>query len=506
MKRTFLTLAVAIVALLQHAKIGDAQTQSKEDSIVQFSPWTKSCVPDQAICVVGIDANVPSGMTVANIQMFELKRDFKAILRVNFPLGMQLAHGTRIILDSNEPISAPYVFCYSHGCKSDYDATPQLIESLKRAKKLVAQAISDKGKSISIIFPLSHFAEAYEGPPDPRTTDLMSTGDGDLLGKPSAEVKGGPLLYSLWRKFCLTGKEPNAKEVCFTGKDARRQDGTPLVSAILIEPQGDEKKVLRVTVQTGVSLKPGMQIKFDQTQFLSAPYVICLSEGCMSDYAATSEIVDNLKTRKTLSLRATNPGGQRINYEIALGDFAKVYDSPPMDPKVFEAQQKKLQDDLKRRAAARQARPQAVDAPTGNSLAAPDVAAVRQCLALFYPNTCGGPVAMTNVRQVDRRITATDATVIAEIDFSVQQGFAGCSPNALNCTGTCWDMDSAKVRSEQMNTGLPIPMPDAGQDHAFIVGQGLRIRKNFEFQKYESGWRCVTKSLQPVDGAFYLGQ
>jgi hypothetical protein len=35
---------------------------------------------------------------------------------------------------------------------------------------------------------------------------------------------------------------------------------------------------------------------------------------------------------------------------LPLGDFAKAYDGPPTDPQVFEAQQKKLQDELQRRA------------------------------------------------------------------------------------------------------------------------------------------------------------
>jgi invasion protein IalB len=509
MNRAFLAIAAAALALLHTSGDGNAQSQAPSESgVIVFSPWLRFCLPEQAACLVTMDAKLQTGALVASVELFEPDRNSKAILRITFPLGMRLAQGTRIIVDSDQPISAPYVFCPTNGCKSDYAAPPQLIERLKGGKSLVIQAINAKGQPVSIVIPLAGFAKIHDGPPDSRAVNLSAAGDGDLLlnGGTQNPPYRGSLLYSPWTKFCLTGKEPNAKEVCFTGKDARRQDGTPLVAAVLIEPQGEEKKALRFTVQTGVSLKPGIQIKFDQSPSLSGPYIMCLSDGCLSDYAATVEIIDNLKTSKTLTVQATNTGGQRINYAIPLGDFAKAYDGPPVDPKVFEAQQKKLQDDLKRRAAAQQPRPQAVEAPTGGSSGAPDVAAVRQCLASFYPNTCGGAVTMTNIRQVDRRVTASDATVIAEIDFSVQQGFAGCSPNALNCTGTCWDMDPAKVRSEQMNTGLPLPMPDAGQDHAFFIGQGLRIRKNFEFQKYESGWRCVTKALQPVDGAFYLGQ
>jgi hypothetical protein len=35
---------------------------------------------------------------------------------------------------------------------------------------------------------------------------------------------------------------------------------------------------------------------------------------------------------------------------MPLADFAKAYDGPPTDPKVFEEQQKKLQEELQRRA------------------------------------------------------------------------------------------------------------------------------------------------------------
>src|SRR5437660_575602 len=50
-----------------------------------------------------------------------------------------------------------------------------------------------------------------------------------------------PLIYSPWRKFCGKGDDPGAKEVCFTGKDARTADGKPVVAAALIEPQDEAK-------------------------------------------------------------------------------------------------------------------------------------------------------------------------------------------------------------------------------------------------------------------------
>src|SRR5262249_49233120 len=54
------------------------------------------------------------------------------------------------------------------------------------------------------------------------------------------------LIFSPWTKFCLKGQEANAKQVCFTGKDGRVESGMPVVAAVLIEPEGENKKILRV--------------------------------------------------------------------------------------------------------------------------------------------------------------------------------------------------------------------------------------------------------------------
>jgi hypothetical protein len=57
-----------------------------------------------------------------------------------------------------------------------------------------------------------------------------------------------------------------------------------------------------------------------------------------------------MKKGQGLIVQAINSTGQPISLVLPLADFAKAYDGPPTDPKVFEEQQKKLQDELQRRA------------------------------------------------------------------------------------------------------------------------------------------------------------
>ena len=89
---------------------------------------------------------------------------------MTLPLGMQLVHGTRIIVDSNAPLQGPYVICFQNGCMSDYEATPELIASLKKGQNLVVQAINSNGAPLTLPLPLAgEFAKAYDGPPtDPK--------------------------------------------------------------------------------------------------------------------------------------------------------------------------------------------------------------------------------------------------------------------------------------------------------------------------------------------------
>jgi invasion protein IalB len=158
------------------------------------------------------------------------------------------------------------------------------------------------------------------------------------------------LIFSPWTKFCLKGQEANAKQVCFTGKDGRVESGMPVVAAVLIEPENDTKKVLRVTLPLGMSIQPGTRVIVDNGQPMTGPYVICFNNGCMADYEASGELVGKLKKGQGLVIQGINGAGQPISLVVPLGDFAKAYDGPPTDPKVFEQQQQKLQEELQKRA------------------------------------------------------------------------------------------------------------------------------------------------------------
>jgi invasion protein IalB len=171
---------------------------------------------------------------------------------------------------------------------------------------------------------------------------------------PAPQAQGDqqlPVIYSPWTKVC--GKDQNqanAKEVCLIVKEARLETGQFIAGAVLIEPEGEPKKILRVTLPLGMQLIQGTRLILDQGTPQQRPYLICFPNGCMSDYEADADMVGKMKKGQGLVVQAINSTGQPINLVLPLADFAKAYDGPPTDPKELEAQQKKLQDELQKKA------------------------------------------------------------------------------------------------------------------------------------------------------------
>ena len=202
------------------------------------------------------------------------------------------------------------------------------------------------------------------------TAQAPAAGGAPAAGAPAAGAQQPPeqqvqLIYAPWTKFCLKGQDANAKQVCFTGKDGRIESGQPVIAAVIIEPEGEPKKILRVTLPLGMQLIHGTRVIVDSNAPMQSPYVICFANGCMSDYEVTPELLANMKKGQTLVVQAINSNGAPLTLPLPLAEFAKAYDGPPTDPKVFEETQKKLQEELQKRAAEAREKLQATQGGAG---------------------------------------------------------------------------------------------------------------------------------------------
>jgi invasion protein IalB len=187
--------------------------------------------------------------------------------------------------------------------------------------------------------------------PAPKPAQAPAQAPAAPNGTPAGQTAQQPnLMYSPWIKICNKGQEANAKTICVTAKDGRLENGMPVTAVALIEPEGEARKLIRVTVPLGMQLQHGTRLVIDQETPATAPYFMCFPNGCMADYEATADMVNKLKKGQTLTVQAINMQGQAISLPLPLADFAKAHDGPPTDPKVFEEQQRKLQEELQKKA------------------------------------------------------------------------------------------------------------------------------------------------------------
>jgi invasion protein IalB len=176
-------------------------------------------------------------------------------------------------------------------------------------------------------------------------------------GPPPAQMPN--FVYSPWTKFC--GPPPsngqpqaNPKVMCFTGKDARTEQGVPVIAAALVEMEGEPQKTFRITLPFGLSVSTGTRLIVDQNAPLQMPFMTCAplspNMGCIAQYDATPDLVTKLKKGQMLTIQAVNLQNQIVSFPLALADFQKANEGPATDPKKYEEEQKKTQEELQKKA------------------------------------------------------------------------------------------------------------------------------------------------------------
>ncbi|MGH6642057.1 MAG: invasion associated locus B family protein [Bradyrhizobium sp.] len=151
-----------------------------------------------------------------------------------------------------------------------------------------------------------------------------------LLATPAVAEDAPALVYAPWIKFCLN-------DTCFIGTDGRSNADCPVgVAVVFMERDGDTKKTLRVTLPNRVNLSRGVRIIIDQGGAVERPFGRCFPSGCMADYEAGAELVDQLKQGQTVVLEAFDKANAPIRLTVPLAGFADAYDGPATEPKMRE--------------------------------------------------------------------------------------------------------------------------------------------------------------------------
>ncbi|ACA20579.1 Invasion associated locus B family protein [Methylobacterium sp. 4-46] len=154
-----------------------------------------------------------------------------------------------------------------------------------------------------------------------------------------------------WTKVCGKDQGSNA-EVCYTTRDFVSEQGQPVLAAAIYDLKGAQGnvRVARFLLPLGLLLQPGILFSVDQGQSTPGKYAVCFPNGCFAEVAGLKDdLIAALKKGTTLNLTVQNQAQRPVTFAVPLAGFGKAFDGPPIDPKVLEEQQKKLQSELERR-------------------------------------------------------------------------------------------------------------------------------------------------------------
>jgi invasion protein IalB len=220
--------------------------------------------------------------------------------------------------------------------------------SLSLLRSLV-RAASVCGLASAVMLSLSGETLAQQKSQAPKAAPKGQAQQPDQAPPAAPEIP--PLVYSNWAKLCSKSPEAGGKTMCRIGKDGRLDSGTPMVGAVLLEVEGEPRKILQIMLPLGILLPRGTRVLVDNDEpgALVMPIVVCAGGGCMAQAEASTDMVAKLKKGQNLYVQAYNMQQAVFTLAVPLADFAKAYDGPPTDPKDMEDRNKKLQEELQKR-------------------------------------------------------------------------------------------------------------------------------------------------------------
>jgi invasion protein IalB len=163
------------------------------------------------------------------------------------------------------------------------------------------------------------------------------------------QLKGDPNQAD-WTKVC--GKEPESqRETCYTTRDFVAENNAPVLAVAVYETKVGAKveRQVRYLLPLTFLLQPGIRTSIDGGQPVAGRYTICVQNGCFAEFLVNDQVFARMKSGKSLTIQVQNQAAREVSFALPMDGFAKGFDGAPVDPRVLEEQQKKLQEELQRR-------------------------------------------------------------------------------------------------------------------------------------------------------------
>jgi len=151
-----------------------------------------------------------------------------------------------------------------------------------------------------------------------------------------------------WTKICNGEGETLS---CYTTRDFVSDEGQPIIALGLYDIKGQERyKLARVLLPLGLLMQQGIRLAVDQHNPIDGKFSICLPNGCFAEALLDPKALEMLRDGGTLTVGVQNQIGREVAFVLPVSGIAKALDGPAVDPQVLAEQQRKLQEELRKRA------------------------------------------------------------------------------------------------------------------------------------------------------------
>ncbi len=173
---------------------------------------------------------------------------------------------------------------------------------------------------------------------------------------PGGMPQQGPLKVDLvptqaqWTKVCGHDNAAN-KDICYTTRDFSAQQGqAPVLALAVYDVKGDDTRIIRLLMPVGLMLRPGFRFAIDKGPVEEGAFEVCFPNGCFAEAKVKKNVIDSAKKGQVMTVVVKNQANAEVVFNVPLEGFGKAFDGPAVDPKVLAEQQKKLQEELQKRA------------------------------------------------------------------------------------------------------------------------------------------------------------
>jgi len=163
-------------------------------------------------------------------------------------------------------------------------------------------------------------------------------------------VSAQQIAQQAWGKICSKVQET---DVCNVKYDVFTSTGQLVTSVNVLQSKGKtNRRIFQVAVPSGRYIPEGIKVQIDNGKVNTLPYSLCLPDRCLAETILSEGLVQALKAGGELTLTSTNFRAKKNPVKITLKGFTAAFDGPALKRDQVQNRQKKLEEELKKKARA----------------------------------------------------------------------------------------------------------------------------------------------------------